>query len=141
MKTEIIESNKMIAEFMGAVNIPIKCGKVVHPLINNVISEADEIYNAYFNTVGSIKPPTEKQRYFESDLLYHKSWDWLMPVVEKIDTLGYDVEISRISCSISPILSNDTIASLVCGDISKKIEVVYEAVIQFIKWQKGNIEK
>jgi hypothetical protein len=27
-----------------------------------------------------------------SYLKYHKSWDWLMPVIEKIETLGYKFE-------------------------------------------------
>ena len=26
------------------------------------------------------------------DLQYHTSWDWLMPVIEKIETLGYTFE-------------------------------------------------
>ena len=27
-----------------------------------------------------------------NELKYHKSWDWLMPVIEKIETLGYTFE-------------------------------------------------
>lgn len=56
---------------------------------------------------------------------YHKSWDWLMPVVYKIHTLtdidkkpGYILELANISLSISRIDIND----------------LYKSVVKFIKW-------
>jgi hypothetical protein len=65
---------------------------------------------------------------------YHKEWDWLMPVIQKIDTMGFDVKIGRISCSISRILEKEPIVSLVCGDISKKSELVFSTIVRFIEW-------
>ena len=62
-----------------------------------------------------------------------------MPVVEKIDELGYDTVTSRISIKISEILDGDNpIVSLVCGDISKKQEITYNAIVEFIKWYNEN---
>jgi len=69
----------------------------------------------------------------------YKDWNSLMPVVEKIDTLGYDTVISRISINISKILDRDNpIISIVCGNISKKKEIVHKAVVEFIKWYNEN---
>ena len=36
---------------------------------------------------------TESNSLIYGDLLYHKSWDWLMPVIEEIELLGYRDEI------------------------------------------------
>ena len=70
---------------------------------------------------------------------YHSSWDWLMPIIEKIEGLGFEVLIGRISCNINKILDRENpIASFVCGDISRKIEIVYEAITEFINWYNKN---
>ena len=34
----------------------------------------------------------DKRDYLEDCVKYHESWDWLMPVIEKIETLGYTFE-------------------------------------------------
>tara|TARA_R110000868_G_scaffold402711_2_gene679345 strand:+ start:280 stop:579 length:300 start_codon:yes stop_codon:yes gene_type:complete len=64
---------------------------------------------------------------------YHTSWDWLMPVVEKIESdERYDVDIlqygTRIREGQKEIVNN-------IADISfdKKIEHTYDAVVEFIK--------
>lgn len=31
----------------------------------------------------------------QDNLQYHSSWDWIMPVVEKIESLGYKVRMCR----------------------------------------------
>jgi hypothetical protein len=70
--------------------------------------------------------------------LFHSSWDWLMPVVEKINTT-HAVNIGRISCQISHILDQENpISAIVCGDTSKLHETVYTAVVEFIKWYNEN---
>ena len=70
---------------------------------------------------------------------YSKSWDWLMPVVEKIeDTLdddgyGNNVLIETSSCTI--LSGND--GSVVIGfteGITKR-EATYQAVVEFINNQ------
>lgn len=66
---------------------------------------------------------------------FHKYWDELMPVIIKIDDIGYEVLIGRISCKITEILDNDNpIVSMVCGNVNKKIGLIYETVIKFIEW-------
>ena len=66
---------------------------------------------------------------------FKTDFNWLMAVVEKIESLGYEVLIGRISCQINPILERDKpITSMVCGDISKKNEIIYSACEQFISY-------
>ena len=56
------KNNKLIAEFMG---YEVKHGKCYSPKYND----------------GTIAP-----------MQFDKSWDWLMPVIEKIESLGYTFE-------------------------------------------------
>ena len=71
---------------------------------------------------------------------YHCSWDWLMPVVEKIEDIGRDdgeivtyhpqVKIGKHHCEIVDTFGN----MVVYTDESTKIDSVYLAVCEFIKW-------
>ena len=66
-------------------------------------------------------------------LLYHKDWNWLMEVVEKIEDLNYSIEINKQE-------ENDYQCLVVKKDIliqefsSTKIQAVYNACVEFIKW-------
>lgn len=64
----IVENNKLIAEFMGLY----------------------KGFHAFEYESGQIPEWAEKEEsntLFLTDLKYHNSWDWLMPVVEKIGKL------------------------------------------------------
>jgi hypothetical protein len=118
-KMNTTENNKLIAEFM-VLKEPYELPQ--HGIIRP---------NGYFKT-----------EFLAEELKYHKSWDWLIPVVQKIDEMGYNVHISRISCKITPILEDDNvITSFVCGDVDKKIELVYDTVVEFIKWYNKEQKK
>lgn len=98
------ENNRMIAEFMG-VNKN-----------NNGTYELPQF--------GSLRPSGDFRTEFEStQLKFHTSWDWLMPVVEE--------------CAKKSTTSNqrDKITfSLLSMDINK----MYNAVVQFIEWYNEN---
>jgi len=101
------ENNKIIAEFMG-------------------ISIDGEF--AYIEDEGS---PLEEVMPINK-LNYHKEWNWLMPVVEKIESdERYDVDIlqygTRISDNQKEIVNN--IANI---SFDKKIDHTYKAVVEFI---------
>jgi|21_taG_2_1085346.scaffolds.fasta_scaffold27580_6 hypothetical protein len=64
---------------------------------------------------------------------FHTSWDWLMPVVEKIESLGYEVQIRNTDCIIFQLL--DTLKYKPIVDISSgsgKKDSTYKAVVEFI---------
>ncbi len=74
-----MEINKVIAEFMGAVGAP---------MYNPV--EWDIYITGYLDVDSNNE---EAQHFYTPDeMKYHNSWDWLMPVIEKIEALGYKFE-------------------------------------------------
>ena len=69
--------------------------------------------NAYFNLHG------RKDWFSAGELKYHTSWDWLMPVVEKIKDMGYDQELDKIDNALACDL---------------RIDRLYNEVVRFIKY-------
>ena len=76
-------------------------------------------------------------------MLFHSSWDWLMPVIEKIDTIEdslngkFGVYISSNRCTIQSTKlfmsdSNKRYYSQTYADT--KFEATYKVVVKFIKW-------
>lgn len=99
---DIIENNALIARFMGLA------------------------YCEKYRYEGWYKNVEFNNRLCDYDgLKYHKSWDWLMPVVLKITQ-------NEIYCGVD---ERENIMDLV--GISH-IEDVYHAVIEFIKWRNTN---
>ena len=76
---EIIEGNRLIAEFMG-----LKRGWWVHqekPLIDDKKQWCDLDGKTF---LGS-------KVYFDNDLKFHSLWDWIMPIVQRISELDYEI--------------------------------------------------
>lgn len=93
-----LEGNKLIAVFSGL---------------------KDPMYNGIW--LDSIK----FRAFYTEELEFHTSWDWLMPVVEKIerlDTLDRSREFNR------------AIDRLISLPIYTDISTVYKAVLEFIQW-------
>ena len=88
-------NNKLIAEFMG-----------VHEIMHDGYSE----YDFDDNTLDVVH---------QKHLRYHTSWDWLMPVVEKIEQVHEGVPQELINLSLF-----------------STIDEVYKAVVEFIKQYK-----
>ncbi len=124
MEQEIIEGNKLIAEFMGA-----------------------EVDNRGLGEAAWLTAPKKKtSNWIPIDALqYHSSWDWLMGVVEKIESLGFFtlVATSRMggykyymNIATGVGIVNETMdnPSKFMGQSDSKIDAVYKTVIEFIKW-------
>lgn len=55
------------------------------------------------NFKGWIWPEDAEYRLYEEHALkYHSSWHWLMPVIEKIESIGWQVCIDTGICHIYP---------------------------------------
>jgi len=116
---DINMSNILIAEFMGW--------------------EYDENNDWYFTPHRVEVTDGIYDNEVPSDLFeFHTSWDWLMPVIEKIESLGYEVQIRSTDCIIFQLL--DTLDyKPVIGSISSasgKMDSTYIAVVEFIKTKK-----
>ena len=110
-KSEIIKGNKLIAEFMG-----IECKKF------------DD------NTLVKIPFDIEEPVFIS----YHSSWDQLMPVVDKIEDMGWIVSIQKGYCEIFPEepLVDDEFSNKSDTLKIKKIELCFQTVVEFIEWEK-----
>jgi hypothetical protein len=75
---------------------------------------------------------------------YHTSWDWIMPVVEKIENEGFDSRIHGYNsdggflCDFVDFENNEASCST---SYESKIEAVYKAVVQFITWYNSQTSK
>jgi hypothetical protein len=125
---EINEGNKLIAEFMGGkwyVDTPTILEKHIVSPSGYAVKCVDK-------------------------LKYHTSWDWLMPVVEKIEsgTIGCQGYVHIGGFEISAYCSGylernlDVFSFKVNGkrfSDKEKRSAVWQAVVQFIQWyNSGN---
>ena len=108
------EGNKLITEFMGC---------------------ASQLHLTEHPFTGEYTDPDEFK--------YHSSWDWLMPVVEKIDAILADddfVTISYNRCLIdvyapSWIFPDKELDSLSFGGLGDtRIKATWNCVVEFIQW-------
>jgi hypothetical protein len=124
-REEILNGNKLIAEFLN-----------VKP--NN--------YGDYemYGVVEVIEDGENNQHFFRpQDMLFHSSWDWFMPVVDKIESIifdennSYNVTIGSTNYCVIQDANGDTI-EIVEDSGNTKLETVYKAVVEFIKWYNEN---
>lgn len=68
------------------------------------------------------------------DMKFHLAWKWLMPVVIKIeDDLEHSITIKNKTCIVT--VDEDTKFE---SEAQTKMEAVWKAVVQFLKWNKEN---
>ncbi len=88
--TDIDKRNEAIALYMGA----IKYGYMI-----TREHKAFHFYTGYPFEIRTIKD-SKKNIIDQRDLKYHSSWDWLMNVVENIESEGFSVDIDEKMCGI-----------------------------------------
>ena len=112
-----MKDNKLIAEFMGA----------------NPTKESTNVY-AYdmYGIIDTIEDGVNEQHFFlSSEMKFHSSWDWLMPVVSKIGNIknyGINGTLDWLSESEFNIEQE--------RDGLYTIEDVFLSVVEFIKRTK-----
>jgi len=119
-----MKDNKLIAEFMGAVGTP---------------KYNPTEWDVYITGGLDVDSDDENAQHFYTpdEMKYHTSWDWLMPVVEKIECTKTDDEdnsdsffnvmIEVFECNIN---GRDI---CICENGNTKLEATYRAVVEFIK--------
>lgn len=110
----IDQINRAIAIFMGL--IPVPAGTI---------------------RLGDIKYPEVSEPFLQ----YHSSWDWLMPVVEKIESLdngrfGFTVDPWQVM--IEDYITENTI-TITCVERERSakndfINTYYQAITTFLEW-------
>jgi hypothetical protein len=71
------------------------------------------------------------------ELLFHSDWNWLMEVVEKIESLKFSILIGKNTCVIEQTYGKIAL-NLGVSKGKTKIEAVYNACVEFIKWYNQN---
>lgn len=110
MKQEIIEGNKLIAEFMG-------------------LPKVEGYENVYRINDG-------KPNWYSTEPKYNESWDWIMPVVDKIKELKHPIYLyqSHIQSTVEIFeMKNDHYIIRESDTLSKPIEVLFRALVNFIE--------
>ena len=122
-----MENNKLIAEFMG-----------LKPKM-----ESPDVY--VFNDMPyfSVREnnPEDVMNAIVKYSKYDSDWNWLMEVVEKIESLNFVVQIHLNSCFIkeSEHFINNKAIWRGKNHAKTKIEAVYNACIEFIKWYNSHL--
>lgn len=100
--------------------------------MNKEILEGNKLIEEFMAEDPGILRLDLKQAGTLESMQYHKSWDLLMPVLEKIEAKGYKWEIG-----MSPFSSSHHYCKIwSIGTIERVslLDAVYSAVLEFIKW-------
>ena len=104
---------------------------------NGSIAEFMNVKVVTLDEIRSNKEPvfSSADGYTVEDLQYHTSWNWIMPVVERIENLGYEFTIVESRCNINHNTDQSIEELLNLEILGSKIECTYQAVVDFIKQQ------
>jgi len=139
---EILKGNKLIAEFMGH-----KMENNVHFLENGKYVKRDAYYIPEHEYLCEDTPFGLSSSHTPQTMKYHNSWDWLMPVIIKIEDTPMNLKSVTEYCKVYISRHNDINEPFYYCNIfvnedtqfngeSKisKIESVLESVVKFIEW-------
>lgn len=129
MSEKIISQNRLIEKFMGW---ELVC---LNP------NDEDKIYQFQRTENGKVVEVNvggDSWSWCEGDVLsYHKDWNLLMSVIEKIETCGVIVEMSICLASHCRIIKGsfkNPIETIADFESDKLFTAIYKSCIQFIEW-------
>jgi hypothetical protein len=70
---------------------------------------------------------------FITSYKYDTDWEWLMRVVEKIESFGHDVFINTCVCRITDVGLN-MFEDIECFVNDNKRQATYNACVEFVEW-------
>ena len=122
------EKNRLIAEFMEMRNRILSTGNIHSwsdaPFFYVTENSADKVFNSIV-------------KYSK----YHSDWNWLMSVVDKIESLGFGTSVAGGTKGFAFAITNGLDYSFNCSHLNSKtkIEAVYNACIEFIVWYNSSV--
>jgi hypothetical protein len=136
----IVEDNRLIAEFMGLTNLNTQSVSIFkEPNLKYFrVSEYKKDGLCEWCHNGVSHGHNQKCYVLDQEKLkYNSSWDWLMPVIEKIEETTYEETsfytiIGYKYCEIESM--EDVGFESIDKDGNSKLEATYKAGIEFIKW-------
>lgn len=116
------KKNGIIADYMGLFDKILSTG--------NIHSWSDSPF--FYTTENTKEKVIEKISKYAK---YHTDWNWLMPVVEKIENLGFEFFIVESRCRIAHNTDKSIETIIDFEIVGTKIEAVYKAVLDYIIWE------
>ena len=116
-----VKNNEILAQYLGY--------KESSETVQEFMDEPEK-YGKYY----------ERTKGVHEYLDFHKSWDWLMEVVDKLEREGHPVYISSNNCSIywsTNAINNKEFIVDQYGE--NKMDAVYRAVVLFVKYLNSNM--
>ena len=156
-KKEILQNNKLIAEFMKFEiylqnyiidsikkegNYLYKDNKKYKYHIPSKFNAFKLMYDGYMDFTKNSKN-IDCFAYYPQHMGFHESWDWLIPVITKISKINYGImpENKHNFFEHLPNVELETrISDVIFIPLSENINIVYEKVVEFIKWHNKNIK-
>jgi len=126
------ENNKIIAEFMGYRECPQKLFRMDDEFQSVTIYAEYQDEDEYL----TIEAGKRQIKYTPDEMEFHTSWEWLMPVVEKIKkTTTIDIHFlsSDYEGNNAVMVKIESINVCITDTSGKK--AIYKAVVEFIKNQ------
>lgn len=131
-----VSGSALIAEFMGI--------KEIQSTYNSYGKECPFWYTRYLTyRTGSYGEPNKSFDQFLEDAKFKTSWDWLMPVLEKIvkTPIGDGIEYVKYPNLRTFGMINENTGNVMVRingsqvfESTQLIEATYDAVIDFLKW-------
>ena len=127
-ETKQLTDNEIIAAFMGFdvydYELFGNMTRVYSPKTNDSVLRALTMHNI-------------------NQLKYHQSWDWLMPVVEKIEKLYHEAfpkDFIQKLLAKEPTIDHHYM-DVIAAPLATPINEAYESVVAFIKWYSNQPQK
>lgn len=150
--SELFPGNKLIAEFMGYEYLPLNTRL---PQGKKVGWNSKMKWTPFVETSGMFSGNPPEKFYLgrsHHNLMFHRDWSWLMPVVERIENLKlkYRVTVSisgggcRITSDNHNLYGKDNRLMLIQNhEHADKTKIIrtWEAIVAFIEWYNENIKK
>jgi hypothetical protein len=131
------ENNKIIAEFMG------------YPRMTDAVDDRTIAYDigGSIMNINNTHNQNEDDVFHPDDMKFHKEWNWLMPVVETIESFqdGEDGDSMRghlynfrIEQHFVYILDGESMDVIIEMNGDSKLDATYNAVVEFINQYNKN---
>ena len=114
-----MDKTKLIVEFLGAT--------------------PRHYFTSYelYGILEFIEDGENEQHFFEpEEMKFESSWDWLMPVVEKIQSLGFGTSLAGGKNAFAFVIHLGELGSIVFNEKNSdsRMQAVYYGIVDFIKW-------
>jgi hypothetical protein len=81
----------------------------------------------------------KNKEYKIEDAKYHSSWEWLMEVVEKIESLDFKVQLDKYSCQIYKRYCDFPDNFIIDADFKEsRLENAFDGISAFCEWWEEN---